>query len=362
MSSERQRIAVAMSGGVDSSVAAALLLEAGHDVVGMTLQLQPCRETPPGKSCCGLDGAVDARAVAGDMGIAHYVVECHEEFRESVLRYSWTEYSRGRTPNPCIMCNERIKFGFLLQYTRRLGISKIATGHYAKIQKDASGRPYLTRSLDRRKDQTYFLFPLGVEQLNASIFPLDSLKKAQVRELAARWGFRNAQREESQDACFVAKGEVYPEVLRQMFQASARPGRFVDPGGVTLGRHGGLHRFTVGQRRGLGMSFGRPVWVKSINPGNGDIVLTTEEQDLLSPGLVASSAVWNADIREHGPLHCEVQIRYRHAPIPAVIENPGGGTVTVVFDGSARAVTPGQAAVFYDGDRVLGGGWIDRPL
>ncbi len=362
MNSQRRRTAVAMSGGVDSSVAAALLLEAGHDVVGMTLQLQPCRETPSGKSCCGLDGVVDARAVAGDLGIPHYVVECHEEFRESVLRYSWAEYARGKTPNPCIVCNKRIKFGVLLRFARRLGLSRIATGHYARLEMDAVGKPFLARSADRRKDQTYFLFSLSVEQLEASLFPLGRLTKTQVRELASRRGFRNAHREESQDACFAVKGEAYPEVLRRTFGGSARPGHFVDGRGTTLGSHSGFHRFTVGQRRGLGISLGRPAWVKSINPENADIVVTTQEEDLLSRGAVVTSVTWNASTPERGPFRCEVQIRYRHPPIPAIVENAGRDSARIWFDGTARAVTPGQAAVFYDGDRVLGGGWIDRPL
>jgi tRNA-specific 2-thiouridylase len=362
MTQRKGRVVVAMSGGVDSSVAAAMLLEDGYEVIGVTLQLQSCEDATAGRSCCSAAGPTQAGAAAGVLGIPHYLLDCRSQFHDTVLHYSWTEYSRGRTPNPCVICNERIKFGFLLDSAGSLGAEKLATGHYVQLGRDKSGCAFLMRGMDPGKDQSYFLFSLDDRQRAAALFPVGHLVKAEVREKARDLGLQNADLEESQDACFLSEGEVYAEILRQRFQASARPGEIVDSEGRVLGEHRGFHRFTVGQRRGLGISLGRPAWVKSIDPENAQVTVALDKKELLSKGLIASGVSWSRCLPDADPIPCFVQIRYRHAAVPAVVEHLGPERVRVTFHQPVRAVTPGQAAVFYDGDRLIGGGWIERSL
>jgi tRNA-uridine 2-sulfurtransferase len=360
MNRPEERVLVAMSGGVDSSVTAALLLEDGFQVIGATLQLHSCDETTFGRTCCSAAGPPQAGNVAGVLGIPHYLLDCRRQFHDAVLRYSWMEYARGRTPNPCVICNEQIKFGFLMETARSLGASKIATGHFARIERDGRQRPVLKRGRDQDKDQSYFLFSLDNRQLEAALFPIGQFTKAEVRERARRLGLPNADQEESQDACFLAEGETYAEVLRQRFQGEAHPGEVVDGEGRVLGRHQGFHQFTIGQRKGLGIALGQRAWVKAIDAEDARVVLCRDKSELLSQGLLATGVRWRHSIGGSRPIACSVQIRYRHRAVPAMVEQVGAERVRVVFGEPIRAVTPGQAAVFYDGDVLLGGGWIER--
>ncbi len=351
-----------MSGGVDSSVAAALLLQEGFEVIGATLQLHSCDEAAFRRTCCSAAGPAQAGNVAGILGIPHYVLDCRHQFQDLVLRHGWSEYARGRTPNPCIICNDRIKFGFLLDVAKSLGASTIATGHHARIERDGRERPFLKRGRDLGKDQSYFLFSLRSGQLRAALLPIGHFTKAEVREQAWRLGLPNADQAESQDACFLAKGESYAEMLRRRFQGEARPGEIEDSEGRVLGRHEGFHQFTIGQRKGLGIALGRRAWVKAIDPENARVVVCRDERELLSQGLIATDVRWRHAFEGSCPIPCSVQIRYCHKAVPAVVEPIGTDRVRVIFGEPVRAVTPGQAAVFYDGESLLGGGWIERSL
>lgn len=360
MSSER--IIVGMSGGVDSAVAAMLLLQAGHDVVGVTLRLQDC-QNPDGtrSSCCGTDSVGQARAVAGKLGIRHVVLEAQQEFAERVLRPCWQAYSDCRTPNPCVLCNEHIKFGRLLEFADSLGAAAVATGHYARLL-PVDGRLRLWRGTDRQKDQSYFLFSLSPEQLARARFPLGELTKAEVRRLAYDAGLPNAAREESQDICFAVDEGGFAEYLMARFGGVPRAGYFVAADGRSLQPHKGAHRYTIGQRRGTGVAVGSRAWVKAIDAATGNVVLTTDENDLLAGGLEACDVVWHGGDWPGGVRSCWVQTRYRQVAVLAAVEAVGPQRFRVRFLNPVKAVCPGQAAVFYDGELVLGGGWIQRSL
>ena len=360
MIAQGKRIVVAMSGGVDSSVAAGLLLEQRFEVVGVTLQLQACEETADGKSCCGTDAIAQARAAAGRLGINHYVLDYCQYFENTVLIPSWEEYARGRTPNPCVICNENIKFGMLLDHARALGADKLATGHYARIGTRKNGAPFLRRGADGRKDQSYFLFSILPDRLSEVMFPIGGFTKEAVRSEARRLGLPNADREESQDVCFASRETSYPEGLRRRFHKVAAPGPLIDEEGRCLGMHKGIHQFTIGQRRGLGVAMGSPAWVKSIDPEIAAVFLTTRKEALTAKGLVATGVRWTAFVPRFKRLRCSIQVRYNQTPAPATVELVGDATATVWFDRPMRAVTPGQAVVFFHRDRVLGGGWIER--
>lgn len=355
-----QRVVVAMSGGVDSSVAAALLKDAGNAVIGVTLKFQECHEARGSRSCCGVDGIARARAVAGQLGIPHYVLDCVREFERDVLRPAWDEYAAGRTPSPCLLCNERIKFGLLLEWARRVGADCVATGHYARVEQAADGGPVLLRGLDPQKDQSYFLAGLRREQLAALVFPVGRLNKVAVREMGRSMGLSTAEARESQDACLVGADQSFAEMLRERFSAAFRQGTIVDEAGTVLGRHPGIHHFTVGQRRGLGVSSTSRRWVKEVRATEGVVVVTDREEALLSRRLMAVGMSWLVPRPSDGSvLECMVQVRYRHTATPASVSCGAIGTIAVTFHEPVRAVTPGQAAVLYDGDRVIGRGWID---
>ena len=347
---------VAMSGGVDSSVAAALAQEAGLDITGVTLRLWSCDDTSTESTCCNAEAVALARAVAADLGFAHEVLDVYERFDREVLEPCWRQYASGRTPNPCALCNPRIKFGSLVDRADALGAHHVATGHLARVLHTDRGSE-LRRGADPGKDQSYFLFGLEPEQLSRALFPVGELSKHEVRDHARRLGLPNAERAESQDACFGGGGEVFAEALRHRFAGEAIPGPVVDRQGQELGRHDGIHQFTVGQRRGLGVSLGRPAWVVAIRPADHAVVVSTDPGDLLAPGLLARACRW------HGPTDerfvATVQVRYRHAAARATVIRRGADA-EVRFDAPQRAITPGQAAVFYDGDRVIGGGWIEE--
>ncbi len=357
---KKETVVVAMSGGVDSSVAAGLLRRAGHEVIGATLRLRPCEGHDDGEVswCCSRGAEEQSRAVCGVLGIPHYVLDAAAAFEAAVLRTAWLEYDRGRTPSPCVICNEKIKFARLLELARKVGADRVATGHYARAHREG-GLPVLRRGADRQKDQSYFLFTLSREQLDAAVFPLGGYTKPEVRQLAREMGFANAERKESQDACFVMKEAGFAEALRLKFGGAARRGEIVDPAGNVLGAHDGVHLYTVGQRKGLGVALGSRAYVSRIDGDKRRVVLTDDPACLESRVLRASPVIWTGGVAATLPRRCEAQIRYRHAPSPARVEATDGG-LSLTFDAPQRAVAPGQAAVLYDGDRVLGGGWIDR--
>lgn len=354
------RVVVAMSGGVDSSVTAAILADRGLDAVGISMRLYSTPQDQYTKSCCSPDDLFDARTVADTLSIPFYVANYEDEFQQRVISYFVDEYRRGRTPNPCVACNDHLKFDILLKRSLALGAKYLATGHYARI--DRSGdRPRLLRGLDDTKDQSYFLFGLPRKALDRIIFPLGALTKEEVREYAEGLRLETASKPESQEICFVGGGD-YKEFVADLLDSDDQtPGEIVTVDGEVLGEHDGIHQFTVGQRRGLGISYHKKLYVQAIRPDDGTVVVGGKE-DLMSRGLVAERCNWLAFDRPPGPVECEVQIRYRSEPTAALVTVGDDATTAFVeFEQPQRAVTPGQAAVFYRGDEVLGGGWIEEP-
>ncbi|WP_224962320.1 tRNA 2-thiouridine(34) synthase MnmA [Geomonas subterranea] len=354
--SDKKRVVVAMSGGVDSSVTAALLKEQGHDVIGVSLQLYERPEKTPsgGKTCCSLTDVMDAARVAKRLGIPFQVVDLRQRFQELVIDDFVSEYRAGRTPNPCARCNERIKFGLLLEMTAAFDADLLATGHYARIEADACGIYRLRKGLDPRKDQTYFLFGMNQQQLARTIFPVGHLEKPEVRQLAARFNLPVAQKQESQEICFIPDND-YIRFLEESGVAP-RAGEIVERDGNRLGLHDGIHRYTVGQRRGLGIAWKEPLYVTAIDTANARVVVGPKEE-LERTSLLADQLTWtNAPIS--GCFRGTCSIRYRQQPVPCHAELCKDGRLRVEFDTPQTGVTPGQAVVLYDGDSVVGGGWI----
>ena len=363
-------IAVAMSGGVDSSTVAAMLCAQGHQVIGLTMQLWNQRRLSghPGMPeavqgrCCSLDDVYDARRVAETLGIPYYVVNHEERFERDVVRPFVEEYLSGRTPIPCSLCNNHLKFDQLLIVAQQIGANALATGHYARVEfDDRRGRWLLRRASDSSKDQTYFLFGLTQEQLSRTIFPLGEMSKPAVRDLARDYGLALAEKPDSQEICFVPGGD-YKKFLDAYLadRGDALPdtsGELVTAGGEVIGEHSGIHNFTVGQRKGLGVATGSPLYVIQINGENRQVVVGGQEE-LYSRTLRAHRVNLISVDDLHEPMRARVKIRHRHEAAPATIEKSGTEEVLVTFDEPQRAITPGQAAVFYDGDIVAGGGWI----
>jgi len=361
----RPRVLVAMSGGVDSSVAAAIVREQGYDVVGVAMRLAPEPSAPIAKrrgTCCSHDDFEDARRVAEQMDFPFYVIDLRADFAARVVDNFVSEYLGGRTPNPCVMCNRRIKFDRLWSRARALAADYVATGHYARIEQGADGRFHLLRAADETKDQSYFLFTLGQDELARTLFPLGTMTKTEVRARARALGLVTADKPESQEICFVPDGDYASFVERQSDPAQLRPGSIVDGEGRRLAGHSGVHRFTVGQRRGLGIASRQRLYVREIRAESGEVVAGRREE-LDSPGLIANriSLVDNS-LASGSELSVEVKIRHRHRAIPATMRVDSGGCAEIRFASGGPAVTPGQACVFYRGEEVLGGGFIERAI
>ena len=349
---------IGMSGGVDSSAAALLLAEAGYACVGVTMRMfsNDGIGLSDRQTCCSLDDTEDARSAAFRLGIPHYVFNASEAFEEKVIRPFVETYEQGGTPNPCIDCNRHLKFSYMYRRARELGCDYIATGHYARIEQRADGRWLLKKGADRNKDQSYVLYVLSQELLAHTKFPLGELTKQQVRLLAEEHGLRNARKHDSQDICFVPDGD-YEAFIRRYTGREYPPGDFVDEDGRVLGRHTGMIGYTVGQRRGLGVSAEKPLYVCRKRTWDNTIVLTGNER-LFSDTLVAEDLNLIDRDRVEEPLRCRAKIRYSHREELCVAEQIGEDTLRVVFDEPQRAITPGQAVVLYDGDTVIGGGTI----
>jgi tRNA-specific 2-thiouridylase len=374
---QTETIAVAMSGGVDSSVVAAMLRAEGRDLIGLTMQLWNQRrlaghegmpESVQGR-CCSIDDVYDARRVAETLGIPYYVVNHEERFERDVVRPFVEEYLAGRTPIPCSLCNNHLKFDQLLVVARQIGADQVATGHYAQVAFDEHiGRWLLKRPTDRSKDQTYFLFGLTQEQLSRTLFPLGGMNKPEVRELARKHSLVIAEKPDSQEICFVPGGD-YKKFLEAYLseQGDARTGiagemvggEMVTTDGKVIGEHAGVHNFTVGQRKGLGVATGSPLYVIQIKNDTRQVVVGKDEE-LYSRTVVTRrvNLISTSELSE--PMRVAVKIRHKHQPAPATIESAGPEAIRVNFDEPQRAITPGQAAVFYDGDIVVGGGWIEN--
>ena len=352
------RVAVAMSGGVDSSVAAALLKRQGHEVVGVTMRFldQDPAEAGGGRGCCGMLAVRDAARVAATLGFPHYPLDFRQDFERDIIEDFCSEYARGRTPNPCIRCNEKVKFRVLLGRLQELGAERLATGHYARVTQDGNGSWQLRKGVDERKDQSYFLYTLTQDQMARVLMPVGELTKAEVRNLARSIGLPVADKAESQEICFIPDND-YPGFLRRRRPEMFRPGPVLDSSGNEIGRHDGIAGYTVGQRRGFGIALGERRYVVSIDAERNTVVLGAEEECRSGQGIV-EDINWVSGSPPEARFDAVVKIRYQHPGARARVEPLEGRRARVTFDEPQWAITPGQAMVFYNGDVVLGGGTI----
>jgi len=352
---------IAMSGGVDSSIAAYMIKKQGYDAVGITLRLfdnediGECRE----KSCCSLDDTDDARAVANKLNIPYYVLNFKSDFHENVISRFINAYENGCTPNPCIDCNRYIKFKKLMDRAKEIECDYVVTGHYARIENE-NGRFLLKKAADTSKDQTYVLYSLTQKQLSHILFPLGNLTKNRVREIASECGFVNAEKKDSQDICFVPDGD-YTKFIETYTKKKFKKGNFLDTNGNILGQHNGIIRYTIGQRKGLGLSFGKPMYVCDINSEKNAVVLGNNDE-LFSKSLIADDINLIACDKLEKPIHITAKVRYSQKEQPAMVEQIDDTHIRIDFDTPQRAITRGQAVVLYDGDTVVGGGRISQRL
>jgi tRNA-specific 2-thiouridylase len=358
----KKRVVVAMSGGVDSSTAAWFLKEKGYEVIGATMCLGMMDKVQGGPSrCCGLADIEDARRVALQLEIPFYIFHLREEFEKEVIQYFCEEYVRGRTPNPCILCNERIKFGFFLEKALELEADFIATGHYARLHFDEGiGRYLLKKGVDRGKDQSYVLFSLTQDQFYHTLFPLGELRKEEVRKWALQLGLRAHDKPESQEVCFIQESS-YHSFLSERLKESIEPGPILDKDGKVLGKHKGIPFYTIGQRRGLRLAKGKPLYVIGIDRGKNAIVVGGKEE-VFSDTFIVDSVNWIIPQKMIFSMDAQVKIRYNHPGSEASIIPKGKDGLEVKFKSPQKAITPGQAAVFYNRETVLGGGWIKEVI
>jgi len=342
------KIAAAMSGGVDSSIAAVLLKQAGHEVIGITMQLTDTAEQPT--------TVADARQTAQKLGIPHHVIDLRDVFEQTIITVFCREYSLGRTPNPCVLCNREIKFGVLWEKAKELGADFLATGHYARIEKTRGGKFLLKKGKDKHKDQSYFLCRLTQEQLSRTLFPVGSLTKASVKQMAQKMGIPAATRPESQEICFVSDDD-HASFLREHIPEQIKPGPILNREGETVGQHQGIMFYTVGQRKGLNVTSPVPLYVTDIDPINNAVVVGTKK-DTYSSELVADNLNWITGAMPEKPFRVKARIRYRHPEAAAIVSPLDANSVHVKFAKPQMAITPGQTVVFYDGDTVIGGGRI----
>ncbi|MBC8095314.1 MAG: tRNA 2-thiouridine(34) synthase MnmA [Akkermansiaceae bacterium] len=358
-SQKRQRVVCGMSGGVDSSATAALLIEQGYDVIGITLKLWPqdCVNRAEDK-CCGPQAVTDARAVCHKLGVPYYLIDEAAEFQTRVINYFAAEYKAGRTPNPCVMCNQNLKFGRLIERADQLGADFIATGHFARLARRDDGRVLLQRGRDQRKDQSYFLFSLRQEQLSRALFPLGEKTKSDTREVARHCNLKTADKEESMEICFVPDKD-YGKFLRDANLAQKHRGEIVNVHGHVLGHHDGIEFYTIGQRKGLGLTSPKPLYVVGLDPEQNR-VMVGDETALDRDEFMVERCNWIPFDHLTEPIEVTAKIRYNHPGTPATVTPLDGDRAKIRLHTPQRAITPGQAAVFYQDDLVVGGGWILR--
>ncbi len=363
---ERKKVMVAMSGGVDSSVAALLLEKQGYEVVGVTMRLWVDQQAEQAageesRSCCAIDAVSDARYVADSIGIPHYVFNMKDEFYQNVVCNFTEEYLKGRTPNPCVECNRTIKFSAMLQKAKGLGFDFLATGHYVRNEYDPVLQRFrLYKGFDQKKDQSYMLYTLGQEELSTILFPLGDKTKTQIREVAQSNNLKVASKSDSQEICFIPDDD-YRSFMERSCSDATRPGDIVSMDGEILGRHNGIAYYTVGQRKGLGITSPEPLYVVSIDAKNNRIVVGSDKETQCS-GLLAEDVNFISGNAPESPLALDVKVRYKASPVSATIYPPENNTVKVIFEHKQKAVTPGQSAVFYLDDEVIGGGIIINSL